>query len=331
MTPIPRKTLGTLAVGAQGLGCLGMSEFYGPTDEREAVATVHRALELGVTLLDTADVYALGANEELLGRALSGGRRERAVLVTKGGVVRPDQRVGRGVRGDAAHLRAACDASLTRLGTDRIDLYLLARVDPEVPVEESVGALAELVAAGKVRHIGLSEAGPETIRRAHAVHPLTAVETEWSLFSRSIEDDVLPVCRAEGIGVLAYAPLGRGLLTGRLRSTGALDARDFRRIAQPRFEDANLPRNLALVDALALVARGAGLTPAQLALAWLHAQGPDVVPIPGTKRRSHLTENAAATVLDVPAETLAEAVRAVPRDAVAGERYLATSMAMVGL
>ncbi|MGW2111636.1 aldo/keto reductase [Streptomyces sp. NPDC001948] len=331
MTPIPRKTLGTLAVGAQGLGCLGMSEFYGPTDETEAVATIHRALELGVTLLDTADVYALGANEQLLGRALSGERRDRAVIVTKGGVVRPDQRVGRGVRGDAAHLRAACDASLARLGTDRIDLYLLARIDPEVPVEESVGALAELVAAGKVRHIGLSEAGPGTIRRAHAVHPLTAVETEWSLFSRGIEDDVLPVCRAEGIGVLAYAPLGRGLLTGRLRSTSTLGKHDFRRIAQPRFEAANLPRNLALVDALALVAGAAGLTPAQLALAWLHAQGPDVVPIPGAKRRSHLAENAAATVLDVPAATLAEAVRAVPRDAVAGERYLATSMAMVGL
>ncbi|MET7508640.1 aldo/keto reductase [Streptomyces albidoflavus] len=331
MTPIPRKRLGTLGVGAQGLGCLGMSEFYGPTDEAEALATVHEALELGVTLLDTADVYALGANEELLGRALAGGRREQAVIVTKGGVVRPDQRIGRGVRGDAAHLRAACEASLARLGTDHIDLYLLARVDPEVPVEESVGALADLVTAGKVRHIGLSEAGPKTILRAHAVHPLAAVETEWSLFSRGIEDDVLPVCRAEGIGVLAYAPLGRGLLTGELRSTDALGERDFRRIAQPRFEEAHLPHNLTLVDALAAVARAAGLTPAQLALAWLHAQGPDVVPIPGTKRRSHLRENAAATVLDVPPETLAEAVRAVPRDAVAGERYLATSMAMVGL
>ncbi|WP_218042060.1 aldo/keto reductase [Streptomyces abyssomicinicus] len=331
MIPIPRKTLGALTVGAQGLGCLGMSEFYGPTDEAEAIATVHRALELGVTVLDTADVYGLGANEELLGRALSGARRDQAVIVTKGGVVRPDGRVGRGVRGDAPYLRAACEASLRRLGTDRIDLYLLARVDPAVPVEDSVGALADLVAEGKVRHIGLSEAAAGTIRRAHAVHPLTAVEMEWSLFSREVEEKVLPLCRAEGIGVLAYAPLARGLMTGQLRSLAQFDARDFRRIAQPRFADGNLTRNLVLVDALADLARVSGLTPAQLALAWLHHRGPDVVPIPGTRHRAHLTENAAATALALSPEELAAVERAVPAGAAAGERYVPTSMAMVGL
>ncbi|MGW0604783.1 aldo/keto reductase [Streptomyces sp. NPDC002640] len=331
MNPIPRTTLGALAVGAQGLGCLGMSEFYGPTDEAEATATVRLALDLGVTVFDTADVYGLGANEELLGRALAGARRDRAVIVTKGGVVRPDERVGRGVRGDAPYLRAACEASLRRLGTDRIDLYLLARVDPAVPVEDSVGALADLVTEGKIRHIGLSEAGAGTIRRAHAVHPLTAVEMEWSLFSREVEERVVPLCRTAGIGVLAYAPLARGLMTGQLRSLDQFDERDFRRIAQPRFADGNLARNLVLVDALADLARAFGVTPAQLALAWLHHRGPGVVPIPGTRYRAHLTENAAASALALSPEELAAVERAVPAGAAVGERYVPASMAMVGL
>lgn len=317
---MPTRKLGELRVGAQGLGCMGMSEFYGGADEAESVATIHRALDLGVTLLDTSDMYGCGANEELVGRAIRD-RRDEVVLATKFGVVRFADNLSRGVRSDPEYVRQACDASLRRLGVDHVDLYQQHRVDPSVPIEETVGALAELVAAGKVRHLGLSEASPETIRRAHAVHPITSVQTEWSLWSRSIEEEVVPVCRELGIGIMPYSPLGRGFLTGRYRSVDDFEEGDFRRTSQPRMTPENLERNLALVRALEALAEERRVTAGQLALAWVQCQGPDVVPIPGTKRRTYLEQNVAAVGLVLSPDDLAAIENAVPAESVVGARY----------
>ncbi|WP_202819116.1 aldo/keto reductase [Actinosynnema sp. ALI-1.44] len=326
---MPTRHLGALDVGAQGLGCMGMSDFYGSSDEAESIATVRRALDLGVTLLDTSDMYGYGANEELVGRAIAG-RRDDVVLATKFGVVRAqDDSMARSLRGDDAYVRQACDASLRRLGVDHIDLYQQHRLDPAVPIEETVAALSDLVEAGKVRHIGLSEASPETIRRAHAVHPITSVQSEWSLWSRTIEDDVVPLCRELGIGIMPYSPLGRGILTGRYRSTDDFEEGDFRRTSQPRFAAGNLERNLEFVRALGELARERGVMPGQLALAWVHSHGDDVVPIPGAKRRSELEENVAALAVPLSAADVAAIEQAVPADQIVGERYSPDRMSLL--
>ncbi|MGH9170219.1 MAG: aldo/keto reductase [Acidimicrobiales bacterium] len=307
---LPTRTLGpsALEVGAIGLGCMGMSDFYGATaeDEPEAIATIHRAVELGATLLDTADMYGIGANEELVGRAIAA-KRDQVVLATKFGIHRkPDDPTYRVVNGSPEYIRQACDASLARLGVDHIDLYYQHRADPRVPIEDSVGALAELVAAGKIRHIGLSEASASTIRRAAAVHPITALQSEWSLFSRDIETDVVPVCRELSIGIVPYSPLGRGLLTGHISRADELSADDFRRRVQPRFRGDNLDHNLSLVGTVRAVAARHGATPGQVALAWVLAQGEDVVPIPGTRRRHYLEENLGATAVRLDDEDLSQ-------------------------
>jgi len=285
-----------LDVSRQGLGCMGMSEFYGQGDDRESIGTIHRALELGVTLLDTADIYGPHTNERLVGRAIAG-RREQVVLATNFGIVRdPSDPKARGQNGRPEYVKAACEASLKRLGIDHIDLYYQHRVDPATPIEETVGAMSELVRAGKVRYLGLSEAAPQTIRRAHAVHPITSLQTEYSLWARQPEAEILATVRELGIGFVAYSPLGRGFLTGKVRSLDQLDENDFRRF-QPRFQGDNLKANIAIVEQLDTLAAAKGITPAQAALAWLHAQGKDIVPIPGTKHQRYLEENVAA--LDV--------------------------------
>jgi aryl-alcohol dehydrogenase-like predicted oxidoreductase len=334
MTTLPTRRLGNLEdpleVGAQGLGCMGMSEFYGVGDDTESIAVIHRALELGVTLLDTADIYGPHTNERLVGRAIAD-RRDQVVLATKFGIVRGEDPAARSVRGDAEYVRSCCDASLSRLGVDHIDLYYQHRVDPNTPIEETVGAMAELVEAGKVRHLGLSEAGPDTIRRAHAVHPITALQTEWSLWSRDLEAEIVPTARELGIGIVAYSPLGRGFLTGRFRSADSFGESDFRGLAQPRFAEGNLERNLAIVDVLEKLAAERGVTAGQLALAWVGHQGEDVVPIPGTKRRQYLEQNVAAAALELSAADLTELAAAVPADAVAGQRYPEAAMRGLGL
>jgi aryl-alcohol dehydrogenase-like predicted oxidoreductase len=315
---IGTRKLGELEVGAQGLGCMGMSHAYGVRgDDAESIATIHRALELGVTLLDTANVYGAGENEKLVGRAIAG-RRDQVVLATKFGIVWSDE--GMNVRGDAEFVKQCCDESLRRLGVDHIDLYYQHRVDPNVPVEETWGALAELAQAGKIRYAGISEASADSIRRAHAVHPVTAVQSEWSLWTRGIEDEVLGTCRELGIGLVPFSPLGRGLLTGSVTSLKDLPEDDMRR-GMPRFEEGNLERNLAIVDALRALAERKGVTAGQLALAWVQANGTDVVPIPGTKRRKYLEENVAAAELELSEEDIVEIEQASPRDAVAGARY----------
>jgi len=321
---LPQRTLGTdspLTVSALGLGCMGMSEFYGTPDEPAGIATIHRALDLGVTFLDTADMYGPFTNEQLVGKAIAG-RRDEVQLATKfGNERRPDgSRVG--INGRPEYVRSACDASLQRLGTDHIDLYYQHRVDPNVPIEDTVGAMAELVEAGKVRHLGLSEAAAATIRRAQATHPITALQTEYSLFTRDIEDEILPTLRELGIGLVPYSPLGRGLLTGTITSEAALDENDSRRSPYfPRFQGEALAANLALVDKVREIAEAKGCTPGQLALAWVLAQGEDVVPIPGTKRVKYLEENVGALNVTLTPEDLAALDSAVPRDAVAGARY----------
>ncbi|HET6948937.1 MAG TPA: aldo/keto reductase [Acidimicrobiales bacterium] len=292
---LPSRALGHtgLTVSAQGLGCMGMSFAYGTPDRAESEATIARALDLGITFFDTADMYGFGDNEELVGKALAA-RRDDVVIATKFGIhLDPEAPGGRGVRGDAAYVRQACDASLGRLGTDHIDLYYQHRPDVTVPIEETVGAMAELVAAGKVRHLGLSEASADTVRRAAAVHPIAALQSEWSIFSRDIEDEIVPLCRALGIGLVPYSPLGRGLLTGAVASLDQLQSDDFRRTL-PRFQGGNLDHNLSLVAVVRKVAEARGATPGQVALAWLAAQGDDVVPIPGTKRRTYLEDNVGA-------------------------------------
>ncbi len=306
-----------LVTSRQGLGCMGMSEFYGPGDDAESTATIHRALDLGVTLLDTADIYGPHTNEELVGRAVAG-RRDEVVLATKFGIVRdPVDPSYRGQDGTPGYARRACEASLRRLGTDHIDLYYLHRVDPRTPIEDTVGGMAELAAAGKVRYLGLSEASAETIRRAHAVHPITAVQTEYSLWARQVESTVLPALRELGIGLVPYSPLGRGFLTGTVRSAGQLPAGDFRR-TQPRFAAENLEHNLQILAAAERVAARHGATPAQVALAWVHAQGEDLVPIPGTKRRTWLEQNVAALDLSLTAGDLTELAAA---GQARGDRY----------
>ncbi|MGO9753574.1 MAG: aldo/keto reductase [Solirubrobacteraceae bacterium] len=306
-----------LTVSAQGLGCMGMSEFYGPGDEGESIATIHRALDVGVTLLDTADVYGPHTNEALVGRAITD-RRDQVVLATKFGIVRdPERPQARGVNGRPEYVRACCEASLRRLAVDHIDLYYQHRVDQSVPIEETIGAMAELVDAGKVRFLGMSEAAAQTLRRAHAVHPISALQSEYSLWSRDIEDEVLPAIRELGIGLVAYSPLGRGFLSGAITSADDLAADDFRR-NNPRFQGENLARNLALVDTVGELARAHDCTPAQLALAWVLHQGNDVVPIPGTKRRSYLEQNVAAGELELDATDLAALAALAPA---AGDRY----------
>jgi aryl-alcohol dehydrogenase-like predicted oxidoreductase len=315
-----KRRLGTegLETSALGLGCMGMSEFYGTTDEGEAVATIHRALELGIDFLDTADMYGRGANEKLVGKAIRG-RRDQVVLATKFGNVRNDDG-SREVRGDAEYVRQACEASLQRLGLDHVDLYYQHRVDRRVPIEETVGAMAALVEAGKVRWLGLSEASPETIRRAHAVHPISALQSEYSLWTRDPEDGPLATCRELGIGFVAYSPLGRGFLTGRISSPEDLEEGDFRR-NNPRFQGENFQRNLDLVARVREIADEKGRTPGQIALAWLLSRGEDVVPIPGTKRRRYLEENAEAVDVELTDEELERIEQAFPKGAAAGERY----------
>jgi len=315
-----QRTLGRdLVVSGMGLGCMGMSEFYGQTDEGQSIAVIHRAVELGVTFLDTADMYGPFTNEVLVGKAIRD-RRDQVVLATKFGNQRRPDGSWIGINGRPEYVRQACDASLRRLGVDHIDLYYQHRVDPTVPIEETVGAMAGLVRAGKVRFLGLSEAAPETIRRAHSEHPITALQTEYSLWTRDVEKEILPTVRALGIGFVAYSPLGRGFLTGAFRSTAELEENDFRRLA-PRFQADNLAINLELVERLAELARAKGVTPGQLALAWVMAQGDDVVPIPGTKRVARLEENAAAAVIVLSGDDLARLDAAVPPGAAAGARY----------
>jgi aryl-alcohol dehydrogenase-like predicted oxidoreductase len=319
------RKLGELTVSALGLGCMGMSEFYGDTDEDESIATIHRALELDVTFLDTADMYGMGGNEELVGKALRG-RRDEVVLATKFANRREGDR--RWVDNRPEWIREAIDHSLRRLGIDHVDLYYMHRRDPDVPIEESVGAMGELVDAGKVRALGLSEVSPETLRAAHAVHPIAALQSEWSLFTRGIEEEIVPTARELGVGVVPYSPLGRGLLAGALTSAEDLADDDFRR-NHPRFESENLDANLELVSRVREIAEEVGCTPVQLALAWLLHQGDDVVPIPGTKRVRYLEENVAAADVSLSPDQLARIDEAVPRGASHGDRYLPGGMATV--
>ena len=329
--PFPQRNLGRtgLRVSALGLGCMGMSEFYGTTDDAESIATLHRALDLGMTFLDTADVYGNGRNEELIGRALRD-RRSEFILATKFGNVRDKEGRWLGVNGRPDYIFQSCEASLRRLGFSHIDLYYQHRVDPDVPIEETVGAMAELVKQGKVRYIGLSEAGVATLRRAAAVHPIAALQTEYSLWCREPETEILATCRELGIGFVAYSPLGRGFLTGRIRSLNDLETGDFRR-NNPRFQGENLDRNLAIVDRITQIAAEKNCTPAQLALAWLLARGEDIVPIAGTRRRKYLDENIGAISVTLTAADITRIDQAAPAGVTAGQRYSPEAMKRLNL
>jgi len=315
------RKLGTqgLTVSELGLGCMGMSEFYGTGDEAESIATIHHALDLGITLLDTADMYGPFTNEQLVGKAIKD-RRDRVVLATKFGIVRSEEKGFRGVNGNPEYVHQACNASLQRLGVDYIDLYYLHRVDPNVPIEETVGAMAELVQQGKVRYLGISEASSTTIRRANSVHAISALQTEYSLWSRDPEDEILPTTRELGIGFVAYSPLGRGFLSGRITTLDDLAADDYRRTS-PRFQGENFNKNLQMVGRVKEIAAAKGVTPGQLAIAWLLAQGDDIVPIPGTKRRAYLEENVAAANITLTQEELDRINELAPKGIAAGSRY----------
>lgn len=314
-----KRNLGRLTVSAMGLGCMGMSEFYGQTDDAQSVEVIHAALDSGVTMLDTADMYGIGHNEELVGKAVKG-RRESVVIATKFGIVRENGRYERSICGTPEYVRSACEASLKRLGVDTIDLYYQHRKDPDVAIEETVGAMAELVKEGKVRYLGLSECSAETLRRASKVHTITALQTEYSIWTRDIESEILPVCRELNIGLVAYSPLGRGFLTGALSSKENMDEKDFRRLS-PRFSDDNIAENAKMVEELSAVSKRLGCTNAQMALAWVLAKGQDIVPIPGTKRLKYLNDNLEACTIKLSSDDMAEIENIAAPERIKGARY----------